>query len=188
MCELIDKNTNPIGGYTAENDIVCYKILTVNDDAGGFPQSLLFCQMWKTGTLYSTDLVCGRDLPVYESIQYYKIWDKWIRKTVYHPHAAGSRILSTYSLTDFAVTKSGFYSYSGYMNGRMREDVRYYGKEIYKKSKLGSLNLMSIGRFTIPKGGKYYVNDDASVYVSDRLRLDGTVKTYTIDDLKQFSL
>jgi hypothetical protein len=47
MCQYINVKNVPDGGFTANEDIVCYK--TITKDADCNYRSLLYSQIWKRG-------------------------------------------------------------------------------------------------------------------------------------------
>lgn len=70
-----------------------------------------------------------------------------------------------------AETTTGYYSFTGYMNGEMKELV---------KSMLNMLDCPIVVRCIIPKGGKYYVSDNSETFVSNQLKLERIVNEFEI--------
>ena len=180
MCEYIDEKT-PVRGFVANGDIVCYKLIIAHPYADCcYVSSICHAHTWDAGQTYKTDLECHFEYPVYECIGYNQTTKMWKRWNTENSSPYRSEDIRTFHLTDLARTGKGFYSYSRYMSERMGKDVVYYNGYINHTP-----NILVIGRFAIPKGSRYYVNDDASVYISNALRFDGIVGEHTENQSKQ---
>jgi hypothetical protein len=174
MCEYIDEKT-PIHGFAANGDIVCYKLIIAHPYAYCcYVSSICYAHVWYAGQTYKTDLKYHSEYPVYECIGYNQTTKMWERWNTENGSPYRSEDIRTFLRTDLARTGKGFYSYSRYMSERMEKDAVHY-KEYIRSTP----NILVIGRFVIPKGSRYYVNDDASVYISNALRFDGIVGEYT---------
>lgn len=168
MCEYIDKKT-PVEGFVAKEDILCYKILKIDKDAKDTYKSVVFSHIWNVGKTYGVLLTCRRGFGIYECNRYLPKSMFWT-KTYINYDEVESWNPATYRLTDLVETESGFYSYTRYMNEKMKKEIRLNMSWVgWGRTKL------VVGRFFIPKGCCYYVNEDASIYISEKLRFDGVV-------------
>ena len=185
MCELTNGKI-----YTADRDIVCYKIVMADEPfsdvwhspvyAGsmrycegnvyGFAVGLDFinrCMHWGTGitSLWKlgifSDSCWKHEVCLYENAS--SEWQKFFKgytKAIQFDHKAAEGL---------KLSKEGLYTYSNYMNGRMERDLEFYKKESGEKHKYFP------ARCRIPKGSKYIVSDSGEVFVSERLCFDKVI-------------
>lgn len=180
MCLIYDKSTTPVGGWKADRDIVCYKLLKKN--YYGVWASPVFNQVcWKEEETKKSPIV------VEEKKQWYYAWwlFGWDKNPLWTKYYASTLDTDDYlhaihvehvPAPEIGSIGSGLYSYSSYMNNEMKnwfEAIRY---------STGRYNTsVGVARCVIPKGATYYVADDAQVFVSDTLRVEEIV-VYTYED------
>lgn len=168
-----DKTTHPNGGFTASEDIVCYKVL--RERWGNYASPFYSDKTWKVGELCKTEIKeekCG----VIKLTYFYnqrKCWRTALISEKEHKANIEGKIYSTYAKIEskkvygLGIIENGFYCCASFMNFFMRNFLDNM-----------MLTPYYIGRFTIPKGSRYYVGDDAITIVSDTLRFDGVVGGY----------
>lgn len=178
MCMIFDRDTHPQGGYTASEDIVCYKVLT--KDFYGNYCSIYNYYVWKLGRTYQ-EHICVVPNGVYEIVDFWK--DVCIRETQYvskQEYATlenNVRYLESFQeyvikndvrvYEDLGIIQNGFYSYTRYMNCEM--------EKMLKRGNSFCIEPHYVCKFVIPKGSRYYVSNDTNVYVSNALRFVGIV-------------
>jgi hypothetical protein len=182
MCEYIDKETTPVKGFVASEDIVCYKILkkVTNFKRVASYYSSVRGKQWYIGETCESPLTLVTRGDLYECWYYSFLVPGWHRSRVY---ASEKNIglwcpVAMFTPAECLETEQGFYSYSRFMSERMEKDALYFAKREYT---IAPPYKIVIGRFSIPKGSRYYVNEDASVYISDKIRFEGVVCRYTDD-------
>ena len=128
----------------------------------------MFPKFWNVGLFYFTKLTSKWYVDVYKHRFYLNSSKTW--KSYY---VCKNELYSlkdpNHCLTNLVKTECGFYSYTRYMNERMLKSIERNSGWYDCK------NILVIGRFIIPKGSRYYVSDDANVYVSERIKFDGVV-------------
>lgn len=92
-------------------------------------------------------------------------------------HNMSSVVMSTYSAytpvynENYIATKSGFYAYTHYMNGKMSKDLEWHVRMKTDETR----NYVAV-KCTIPKGSHYLVSDSAECFVSEKIILDRIVE------------
>lgn len=174
-----DKDTHPIHGFTANEDICCYKILGYFDNQ--------FMSPYNTKTKWSVNEVKSENINVvnenvvritYLKNRYFVTVEQTeldleqllaleVRK--YYPKKQIQQIAKAATLTNLLKIEDGLYSFSNYMNCEMEKTIKHL--KIYSDS-------LVTARCTIPKGSRYYVSDDATTFVSDFLQLDKIIDIF----------
>ena len=185
MCLIYDKSTTPIGGWKADRDIVCYKVLKKN--YYGEWASPIFNQFqWKEGETKKSPIV------VEEKKQWYFAWwlCGWGKNPIWTKYYASSLDPNDYlhvirkeciPAPEMGSVGSGLYSYSSYMNKEMKTWF-----ETIKSSTFRYSTSVAVARCVIPEGATYYVSDEAQVFVSDTLRIEEIVVYADEDKTKVF--
>lgn len=172
MCSLIDTTNVPEGGFTAEEDILCYKILVKPRFECENLKSHYFDHAYAIGRQYVSPAKIEEN-PMFLG----HFMKKKMLAAVYmesldaenfkYPGFLNVEIIGDVRKTDLHASCGGFHSYTRYMNGDMRCEMR-----------CRSENLVAV-RCRIPKGSSYYVSDDGMTYVSDSIVIDSIVKKKT---------
>ena len=77
--------------------------------------------------------------------------------------------------TSLRKTTSGLYSFSGYMNCRMKVELNLQNR--YKRP-------VAIVKCVIPKGSTYYKDEDSTQFVSDALKFVEVIEFFNCEGLK----
>ena len=105
------------------------------------------------------------------NVNYYDVFKKvWKNEITSIPRRfyenAYWKNITTDVIPDMFSSECGFYSYTRFMNSQMKES----SENLW----IGRMPIYA-ARYIIPKGSRYYVSDDANVYVSDTLVLDDII-------------
>lgn len=172
MCSYIDLTNVPEGGFTASEDIVCYKVLKRNNNCLESPVTK-FC--YKIGKTVKKCQIVLSDKKVLNTVVY-RLREKTLYKlllTENHYLFSTTNLMKFVGIKDsgLAETTTGYYSFTGYMNGEMKRLV---------KIMLDVWDCPIVVRCTIPKGSKYYVSDNSETFVSNQLKVEHIVNEFEI--------
>ena len=175
-----DKTTHPNGGFTASEDIRCYKILGYFDNQ--------FMSPYNTKTKWSVNEVKSENINVvnenvvrttYLKNRYFVTMEKtkldferllvFLKDREYYSNKQVQQIAKSATLTNLLKIEDGLYSFSNYMNCEMEKTLNHL--KIYSDA-------LVTARCTIPKGSRYYVSDDATTFVSDFLQFDEIIDVF----------
>lgn len=172
MCSYIDMTNVPEGGFTADEDIVCYKVMEQRPGAG-FMLSLHKEFGYLAGETYVSGVAApGRR--VSRRCRYNKHTNSlsWVTCAEKRLPCEITVCDSRYSVvgndvrTGLSMSAAGTYSYTHYMNGEMVDEMRI--------AECVGANPVVV-RCRIPRGSRYYVSDDGMTYVSDMITIDRIV-------------
>lgn len=163
MCEITNGKM-----YVADRDLVCYKI--VFERIGGL-ESLHKGYRYEIG-----QECCVKGFEYRSCLANDILYEGWYLS---HPFFTGWRKEHTTLpnmyvnaiKTDLYYTRSGFYSYTYYGNGKMERDFELV-KRLYGGCSLHLPNPIKLVRCRIPEGSKYMVSDDGEVFISERIVVD----------------
>ena len=172
MCMYFDEDSQPVEVYIADEDIICYKIL---DYYSGVLSSPYRGTKWSVGETKKSDINVLKDEIVKFS---YRDWgrrmktfheSKDIVENNYKKQIIKIPKLEIVASTSLRKITNGLYSFANYMNGEMADYV-----DIHKKAR----ETFVTARCAIPKGSRYHVNTQGTVFVSDALKLEGIVERF----------
>lgn len=185
MCELTNGKI-----YTADRDIVCYKIVMATVPRSKRWDSPVYggLKTYYEGNVYSfadagdfvhrcihkdTSLTAvwklgifpdsrwKHEVGLYDNVS--KMWQRFFKgqiKAIQFDHKATE---------DLKLSKEGLYTYSYYMNGRMEKDLERYEND------WGTTYDYFPARCRIPAGSKYIVGDSGEVLISEKLCFDEVI-------------
>lgn len=169
MCSLMDMTNVPRGGFTAREDITCYKVLRKKD----------FDTCWfgayRRGAPYISGESVRSGMGVTGGVLEVGVFSKrksvWGKRYVPEPDMPLLKRRKDISVSqarprpEMTYSGAGIYSYTYYMNEAMEATVDHM-REWHKK------DLLAVARCVIPAGSRYYVSASGMVFVSDTLRVD----------------
>lgn len=185
MCELTNGKI-----YTADRDIVCYKIVMANEPLSDvwhppvYALSMRYCEGNMYGFAMGLDFVhrCTHKDTGITGMWKLGIFSvsRWKHEVCLCDNVSSEwqkffkgytkAIQFDYKATEgLKLSNEGLYTYSHYMNGRMEKDLEFYKKES------GGRHRYFPARCRIPKGSKYIVSDDGEVFISERLCFDKVI-------------
>lgn len=176
MCQYFDVTTCPEGGFVADRDIVCYKVLRYSMSTDTARSPFFSSETWSVGDVRESRVRVDR-VGINEGFVFCRRWGR------YRENAIGDGTSGSFHFRydvrknpDIGIIEEGLHSYSGYMNGEMEELLGTIG------GMLNATVLWMIFRCAIPEGSRYYVSDSAGVFVSDALRVDGLANVYATNN------
>ena len=174
MCSFVDLTNVPEGGFTASEDIRCYKVLAKTRQGIYSP---IMGKYYGIGQTYSVPNIVVNQQKMCCVFEFVK--RKWIRKTytsendpliVNYPNVKlddGKTLVLGFEKTNLQRTGTGFYSYTSYLNNSM---------EFFANCVVEDGLLTVLARCVIPKGSRYYVSDDCGTYISNSLKVEEIIK------------
>ena len=172
MCSYVDLTNVPEGGFTADKDITCYKVLVRRNNCLESP-IINFCYEIGKAVPKCQVVLSGRK--VLDTVSY-----RLITKSLEKLLLVETSYLFSYTNyikfigikdSGLSETITGYYSFTGYMNEEMERLV---------KNTLHECHCPIVVRCTIPKGSRYYVADNSETFISDQLKVECIVKEFDI--------
>ena len=181
MCMYFDKDSQPVKGYMANEDIVCYKLLLCIDNE--FVSPYYRHTKWNVGETKHSEVNVLKDEIVKVScknsngytVSFHEsknVLETEYRRGIYGSYGRRNNLQNSETPTSLCKIENGIYSFSNYMNCCMRTEV----KRQERWAKHSSPRKFAVARCVIPKGSRYYVNRHATKFVSNALRVDGIVE------------